>query len=103
MVGPNGAGKSTLLKLLYGALTPGSGSILFDGKPLSSYTKQDLSRQIAVVPADTHIQFPFMVEEVVMMGRAPYADSRWFDTRKDIEHVRRVMQLTGIDGFAGRP
>lgn len=37
MVGENGAGKSTVLKLLSGIVHPSEGSILLNGKPLSSY------------------------------------------------------------------
>ncbi|MCA1295281.1 lantibiotic protection ABC transporter ATP-binding protein [Paenibacillus sp. alder61] len=33
LLGPNGAGKSTTLKMLTGMLKPGSGEILFEGKP----------------------------------------------------------------------
>src|SRR5690242_20616505 len=35
LLGENGAGKSTLLKILSGAQHPSSGTIRFDGKPVS--------------------------------------------------------------------
>ncbi|KZL17562.1 Galactose/methyl galactoside import ATP-binding protein MglA [Pseudovibrio axinellae] len=35
LLGENGAGKSTLVKILYGALEPGAGVILWKGKPVS--------------------------------------------------------------------
>ena len=34
LLGPNGAGKTTTLEMLEGILTPTSGAILFDGRPL---------------------------------------------------------------------
>ncbi|HSF91817.1 MAG TPA: ABC transporter ATP-binding protein [Paracoccaceae bacterium] len=34
IIGPNGAGKSTFLNCLIGKLTPDTGSVLFDGKPV---------------------------------------------------------------------
>ena len=42
IVGPNGAGKSTLLHLLSGALTPSSGSVQLDDRPLSDWKRRDI-------------------------------------------------------------
>lgn len=39
LLGPNGSGKTTLIKLIMGMLTPESGEIIVDGKPLSAETK----------------------------------------------------------------
>lgn len=36
LLGPNGAGKTTLIRMINNIIKPDSGSILFDGKPLSA-------------------------------------------------------------------
>ena len=46
ILGPNGAGKSSLLLALAG-LIPASGQIELIGKPLSSYERSELTREIA--------------------------------------------------------
>ena len=38
LVGENGAGKSTLMNILYGILTPTSGTLLIGGKRVSSFS-----------------------------------------------------------------
>ncbi|WP_459129590.1 ABC transporter ATP-binding protein [Guggenheimella bovis] len=50
LVGENGSGKSTLLSIMSGLERADSGSILYNGKLMSS--KEDLSRYAAFVPQD---------------------------------------------------
>jgi phospholipid/cholesterol/gamma-HCH transport system ATP-binding protein len=44
LLGPSGIGKSTLLRLLLGTLRPESGTILFDGKDITSVSGEKLNR-----------------------------------------------------------
>jgi phospholipid/cholesterol/gamma-HCH transport system ATP-binding protein len=44
LLGPSGIGKSTLLRLLLGTLRPESGTILFDGKDITSASGEKLNR-----------------------------------------------------------
>jgi len=43
IIGRNGAGKTTLLKSIVGLLTPRSGSILFEGRPIGGHSPERLS------------------------------------------------------------
>jgi subfamily B ATP-binding cassette protein MsbA len=49
LVGRSGSGKTSLASLLPRFYDPQSGSILLDGKPLSSYSLESLRQQIALV------------------------------------------------------
>lgn len=49
LLGPNGAGKSTLMKLLVAGISPTSGKIILDNKPLSS-TEKTLKSQLGYLP-----------------------------------------------------
>jgi iron complex transport system ATP-binding protein len=69
IIGPNGSGKTTILDLLSKHRQPAGGSIQYNGKDLSAYSKKELSKEIALVPQNFYINFPFTVYEVVMMGR----------------------------------
>jgi iron complex transport system ATP-binding protein len=72
IIGPNGCGKTTLLDLLAKHRQPTSGRITYNGKDLRSYSIKELSKEIALVPQNFYINFPFTVKEVVMMGRYPH-------------------------------
>lgn len=50
LAGENGAGKSTLISLLVRLFDPSSGTVLLDGKDISSLNLQSLRRQIGLVP-----------------------------------------------------
>ncbi|MCF8056193.1 MAG: ABC transporter ATP-binding protein [Desulfocapsa sp.] len=102
IVGPNGCGKSTFLDLLVGSKEPESGTLLFNGQPLTTYKKRDLARQVALVPQNFNIGFDYSVEEVVLMGRHPYIHRFASPSLKDWQRVQDAMDLIGIAHFAKR-
>ncbi len=103
VIGPNGCGKSTLVRLISRYLPLQSGAIELLGQPLKSYTTRQLARRMAVIPSEHHFEFPFRVEEVVMMGRFPHLKRLQPLSSDDQEVVMQAMQLTGTEGFAQRP
>ena len=78
LLGANGAGKSTFLKTLLGLQPALNGQILFQNRPLATYSAAELAREIAYVP-QAHAQlFPFLVQDMVLMGRSAYL--KWYQT-----------------------
>jgi iron complex transport system ATP-binding protein len=75
LVGPNGAGKSTLLAALAGDVALADGTIDLMGAPLGSWSATELAMRRAVLPQEVVVTFPFLVRDVVRMGRAPWAHS----------------------------
>lgn len=48
LVGPSGAGKTTLLKMCNGLLSPTTGTIFIDNRPITSYEPTALRRQVGI-------------------------------------------------------
>lgn len=102
IIGPNGCGKTTLIDLLAGHLQPDQGQILFNGRPFAQLSPQVSARNIALVPQDFRINFPYTCEEVVMMGRYPYIPRFSRPDAHDFKVVETVMRQTGLTTFANR-
>ncbi|ADM10776.1 hemin ABC transporter ATP binding protein [Parvularcula bermudensis HTCC2503] len=98
--GPNGAGKSTALSLLDGSERPTSGKVTLEGRSLSSIGRGELARRRAVVPQRHLLSFPFLVHEVVAMGRMPH--ERRSTRHQDEAICREAMALLDIAPLAER-
>lgn len=102
LLGPNGAGKSTLLRTLAGFLAPVSGNIEINGRPIASFTSEELARRISVVLTERLAVPNMSVAQMVGLGRSPYTDF-WGRLRDaDIEAVKEAMSLTGIEHLSER-
>ena len=102
VVGPNGCGKTTLVDLLCRFRAPQQGQISYSGKELCAYSKRQLAREVALVPQNFYINFPFRVREVVMMGRYPYIPRFSRPTERDAGIVADVMEAADVAGMAER-
>jgi len=100
LVGPNGAGKSTLLSVLAGDLAPSSGRVHLHGEDLHGLRLSELARHRAVLLQEQRLSFPFHVEDVVRMGRAPWRGLPEED--EDDLVVARSMDVAEVTHLAPR-
>ena len=96
VIGPNSSGKTTLIRLLTRVLEPVEGEIALEGRRLQNWGRAELARQVAVVPQGVPREFPFTVEELVLMGRYPHAPARYFEDPEDVRAARAAMSATGV-------
>jgi len=102
ILGPNGSGKSTWLDLLIRHRVPQQGMVEYNGRPLGSYSRKQISKEMALVPQDYRLNFPFQVLEVLLMGRYPFLPRFASPGSRDLNIVREVMQKTGLEKFQDR-
>ncbi|MGQ9634049.1 MAG: ABC transporter ATP-binding protein [Bryobacteraceae bacterium] len=95
VVGPNGAGKSTLLSILAGLRRNYAGRCLYRGREVRDWARRTFAREAAFIPQMVRIEFPFTVEQVVLMGRTPYCKGL-FEGPQDWEAAERAMRLTDV-------
>ncbi|ALK35017.1 heme ABC transporter ATP-binding protein [Burkholderia plantarii] len=110
LLGRNGAGKSTLLKALagefHGVGAPRrvrvGGSVTLNGTPLDKLRAATLARLRAVLPQAAQPAFPFVADELVLLGRYPHARPGGALAARDHEVAQRALTLAGAATLAGR-
>ncbi|MDD5258432.1 MAG: ABC transporter ATP-binding protein [bacterium] len=102
IIGPNGSGKSTLLKILARLLKAREGTVALNDLDLKQYPIRTLAQKIALVPEETLLNFPFTVEELVLMGRSPHLPFLQPLAPKDHAKANDCMEKTSVRDLAGR-
>ena len=96
LVGQNGAGKSTLIKVLTGAYTRESGSIIFASRPVNFHTPQQAQQNgISTIYQEINLVPLRSVAENIFMGKEP---RRWglIDWRKMHSETSRLLGRLSI-------
>lgn len=99
LLGPNGSGKTTLFKCCLNFYKPISGVIKLNGQPLNTFTVKHLAKHVAYVPQNTQPVFPFLVREMVQMGRTPHRTYMPVLSKNDhmaVDHALERMGLTDL-------
>ncbi|WP_312753129.1 ABC transporter ATP-binding protein [Rummeliibacillus suwonensis] len=96
ILGPNGAGKTTMLKCITGLLEWKKGQTFIDDKPLKSYSRKEIWKRIGYVPQAHKMIFGFTIEDLVVMGRAPYISMLAKPSKKDYEAAYKSLEAVGI-------
>jgi len=102
LLGPNGSGKTTLLRLGTGALAAASGTVRLDGRDVGDWSRREVAQRIAILPQLPNLPDGFRVEELVEMGRAPHARSRFGASADDADAVERALVDADAVELVGR-
>lgn len=100
-VGPNGAGKSTLLRAIAG-LTPATGLIELDARPLGALTRRERAQRVALVPQTPTVPSGMTVLDYVLLGRTPYLSLFAVEGPTDFDITNEVLASLDLLELASR-
>ena len=92
LIGPSGCGKSTLLRVIIRLIEPDSGSIAFDGKPITTANINPLRRRIGYVIQEGGL-FPHLTARANVLLMARHVG------KSDDETHSRLMELSELTRF----
>ena len=98
VIGENGSGKSTLIRLL--TRPAEDGKIYYRSRLLSSMSRMERAREIAVIYQNEECSFPYTCFETVMMGLYPHGITK--PDKRSLDFVKGVMELTDTLCFASK-
>jgi len=95
LIGPSGCGKSTLLRLIIGLIEPDSGSIEFNGEPITPDNIDVLRRRIGYVIQEGGL-FPHLTSRANVLLMARHLGKSWEEMQ------RRLLELCELTRFSNQ-
>jgi iron complex transport system ATP-binding protein len=102
IVGPNGTGKTTLLRALAGLVSPSAGNVRCMGHDPATVARRVIARDLAYLPQQYELAFPFVVEEVVLLGRYARQRGLGLASSDDLAAARAAMDACDVAALADR-
>ncbi|KWD70429.1 ABC transporter ATP-binding protein [Burkholderia ubonensis] len=102
LCGPNGCGKSTLLRTLAGLQPALAGHVDVNGKPLASFKRRALARELTMLAQFNQIPSGLTVRELVAYGRYAYGGFLRGLSRDDHVAIDEALETSGLAGDACR-
>ncbi|HNX28647.1 MAG TPA: ABC transporter ATP-binding protein [Syntrophomonadaceae bacterium] len=103
LLGPNGCGKTTLLDCILGWLKPCAGQIMLNGNALTGMSARKIAKHMAYVPQIHEKTFPYLVRDIVLMGRASYMGTFKVPSAEDIKIAENALDTVGMLKLKERP
>jgi iron complex transport system ATP-binding protein len=102
VLGQNGSGKSMTMHTLAGLRTPEAGSVILNGAILAAARRQDIAKQLALLPQHVDDVFPATVLDTAMIGRHPHIGRLNWESGHDFSVARAALRAVGLEQLSGR-
>ncbi len=96
LLGPNGVGKTTLFRTVLKLMKPLGGKILINGEDTARWGPERIAKAMAYVSQYHVPPFPYLVQDVVMLGRLSSMGYFGKPKKIDYEMVDQVLEEMGI-------
>jgi len=102
VIGKNGIGKSTLLRTIAGLQPSLGGEILYSGKNIAEFSKNDLAQNMGYLSTETVKVSNMSVYDLVSLGRFPHTN--WIGKIDNENHsaILNALEKTAMTDFSDR-
>lgn len=102
LIGKNGCGKSSLLKTISHSVTPCSGCVMYENKPIAKYKSKEIAKKIAYLPQVHYSPPDIDVRTLVSYGRYPHTKFGRGMTLEDKYIIDETLKFTGLEALQGQ-
>jgi len=102
VLGQNGSGKSMTMHTLAGLRAPAAGSVSLNGANLAAAPRQQIAKQLALLPQHIDDVFPATVLDTAMIGRHPHIGRLNWESAHDFSVARAALRSLGLEELAER-
>ena len=96
LLGPNGVGKTTLFKTVLKLMKPTAGKVVIDGEDIAKWAPGKMSKCTAYVSQYHTPPFPYLVKDVVLLGRIGSVGYFGQPKKQDYEIADQAMEDMGV-------
>ena len=102
VLGQNGAGKSLTLHTFAGLRAADHGEVRLLGASLASTRRQDIAKNLALLPQYTEDVFPATVLDTVLIGRHPHIGPLQWESEEDRRIAHRALRQMDLGDIQHR-